>query len=359
VGKSLEGWAMRHFISAVFFLLLANCSNANAESGGGLGTEGGGTGTTANAFTDLNHSFVQTYSATAEINQKGTRPILITSGFSYKLLCEDGSVKTGPAPNPVENQLKAVSHVCAYLYAISDAHWRDPKNESWKQSMAQAHNNFDKAIDDIDRVSWASNAWPRGEKKLKDFIRQSLTLAREFARASVAKNDVTRADYEAFATKYTPTLQSTFYLTSLSNAFDTQKFLKQWKQEMGDDAWSRMRVIITAGQGRSTAGLTADTNPAAVTIASVMTQDQFKKNVLMDPGAATTEDALEGLGLALTSSKLADAIFPTEKSHDTTWIYSALKHPNIPLALDPVRSALNDLAKGHAKDPILGLGPNE
>lgn len=338
---------MRTLFVLALSLLLFNTPDAGAQ-----------TTNSKNAFNALDGTFVQTYSALAQKNLDATRPILITSGFSYELLCEDGSTKTAPPPNPVENQLKSVAHLCPYLYAICDTHWRDSKNTSWKDSLSQLQGLVETAVTDIDKVSWSSDAWPNGEKKLRDFVRTALNKVLAFTKAGLEKNDVTRADFEAFAAAYTPTMQSAFYLSSLSNAVDTQKFLKQWKKEMGDEAWNRMRVIITAGKGRSTSGLTAETNPGAQTMASVMTPEKFRTNVLMDPGAATSEQALEGLALALTSSKLADAAFPTQELQKATWMYDALKHPDIPVALEPVKNALNDLAKGHAKDPVLGLGPD-
>jgi hypothetical protein len=350
---------MRHskfFSLLAISIVLTGMSQADVRADG---TSGGGEPIPSNAFTELNKGFIETYNAIAQKNLKATRPILITSGFSYHLMCDDGSVKTSPPANPVENQLKSVAHLCAYAYAICDTHWRDANDTSWKESMSQLHDNLDAALRDVDKVSWASEAWPHGETKLRDFVRSSLTCVLDFTAAALKKNDITKADYEAFAAKYTPTLQANFYLASLSNAFNTRKFLNQWKKEIGDEAWNRMRVIISAGKGRSTSGLTAETNPAALTMASVMTPENFKKNVMMDPGAATSEQALEGLALALTSSKLADAVFPTAKSRQSTWMYSALKHPDIPVALEPVKNALNDLAKGRAKDPVLGLGPNE
>jgi hypothetical protein len=347
---------MQLFKFIILAVAMSALPPAYGESGG---TVGGGPAVPANAFTDLNSRFIETYSAIADKNLKATRPILITSGFSYLLMCEDGTTKNSPPPNPVENQLKSVSHLCAYTYAICDAHWRDPKDATWKQSMARLQSTLDEAITDANKVSWASDAWPHGETKLRDYIRKSLTMVRDFAAGTLKNGDVTLPEYQSFAAKYTPTLETTFYLASLSNAFNTRKFLTQWKKEIGNEAWDRMRVIISAGKGRSTAGLTAETNPAAVTIASLMSPENFRANVMMDPGASTIDQALEGLSLALTSSKLADAIFPTKESQQSTWMYSALKHPDIPVALDPVKRAISDLQKGHAKDPVLGLGPDE
>jgi hypothetical protein len=307
-------------------------------------------------FAKLNGSFISTYSALAEKNQKATRPILITTGASWELLCEDGSTKHSPPANPVEMRLKASAHVCAYLYAIAENHWRDPAGGEWKDQMNALRQNLEDALSQVDNVSWASDAWPGGEAKLRDFMRESLTTARDFASSTVAKGDLTPEEFETFAKKYTPTIRSAFYLNSLSNAFDLLKTLRQWKAEMGLDAWSRMRVIIAAGKGRSTAGLTAETNPAALIAASVMDADKVKTNLLMSPGAATTDEALSGLALALTSYKLADAF---KGDPDAVWYYTSLKQPNIPVALDPVRNALKGLLAGDAKDPILGIGPKK
>jgi hypothetical protein len=117
-----------------------------------------------------------------------------------------------------------------------------------------------------------------------------------------------------------------------------------------------MRVIIAAGRGRSTAGFTKETNPAVVVLSSVMSAENIKKNVMMAPAATTNEEALAGLALALTSSKLADAF---ANNAQAAWFYTSLKQPDIPVALEPVRSAVDDLIKGNAKDPVLGLGPNK
>ena len=337
--------------------LLFLCNNAAlAESGSGMGTEQASAHTKTDAFSDLNAAFIKNYSALAERNQKATRPLIITTGFSYELLCEDGTSKTAAPPNPVENRLKAVSHICAYLYSACDMHWRDPNIDSWKVSMISAQRNLDKALAEVDKVSWTSDAWPGGETKLREFIRQSLTNARDFASAAVTNGDVTREQYGEFAAKFLPTLQCTFYLATLSNAHDVLKMLKEWRKIVGEDGWKRMRVVIAAGKGRATAGATQQTNPAAAVMTSVMDPESARTNILMAPAASDTEQALEGLALALTASKLADATFPTTVSQNATWFYSALKHPDIPVALDPVCRVLEDLKKGAARDPILGLG---
>lgn len=350
---------MRHVSLALmlFVGLTMTASAALAESGGAaIGTDHASSPGPGDAFKELNGAFIKNYSALAERNQKAKRPLIITTGFSYELLCEDGTTKTADPPNPVENRLKAVSHVCAYLYSACDLHWRDAKDDTWKASMATAKLNLENALHDVDKLSWASDAWPGGEAKLRDFIRQSLTTARNFAATALSKGDVTHEEYAAFAAKFLPTLQCTFYLASLSNAHDVLKMLKEWRQLVGEDGWKRLRVVIAAGKGRSTAGLTLQTNPGAVMMASVMDPELAKTNILMAPAATDTEQALEGLALALTSSKLADATFPTPESQKATWFYDALKHPDIPVALDPVVRVLADLKKGSARDPILGLG---
>lgn len=336
---------MRYVIGMAISLILGSPFVAKAESGGM------GEGPPANnAFGDLNASFIKTYSALAARNQKATRPILITMGPTYQLFGEDGSVKTSPPANPVENQLKAVAHVAAYYYAAADTHWRDPNDTTWKQALVEARGKINAAIRDIDKVTWSSDAWPGKEEQLKKFVRASLESASDLTISALAKNKITKEDYHAFATKYTPVIESSFYLNSLSNAFDTLKVLKQWKQEMGDDAWSRMRVVVAAGKGRSTAGLTPDTNPAAVTMASIMSPDKVKTNLMMAPAAATIDDAFEGLGLALTSNKLADAAFLDNPQAE--WFYTSLKHPDIPVALEPVRTALKQLEDGTSKESI-------
>lgn len=322
---------------------------AFAESGGLPAGDAGN-----NAFAELNTSFIKSYSALADKNQKATRPVLISTGSTWELLCEDGSVKTAPPANPVENQLKATAHVCAYLYSICETHWRDPKDESWKDTMRTAQQRLEQALAQVDKVSWSSQAWPAGEDKLKEFVRESLSTARDFAASALAKNEVTREEFDRFATKYTPTIRAAFYLNSLSNVFDLLKVLNQWKHDVGPDAWNRLRVVIAGGRGRSTAGLTPDTNPAAVIVTSVMDADKVKSNLLMSPGATNDDEALAGLALALTSYKLAD-LFKNDPA--AKWYYESLKQPAIPVALDPVRSALNDLLAGNARDPVLGLGP--
>lgn len=343
-------------ILLAILIALASSSAVLAESGGtGIGSDGP-PGTATNAFQALNKAFVRNYSALAEENQKATRPILITTGFTYELLCEDGTTKTAPPPNPVEGQLKAVSHVCAYIYSACEMHWRNPEGSAWTDAMSEAAKKLSSAISETDTVSWNSGAWPSQENKLRDFVRSSLTTAKDFADNCVAKGDVTKEQYADFAKAYLPTLSSTFCLASLSNAHDTIKLLKQWRTDVGEDGWRRLRVVIAAGKGRSTAGLTADTNPAAVTMASVMEPELAKKNILMSPAATDTPQALEGLALALTASKLADATFPGQESQKATWFYSALKHPDIPVALDPVRRALEDFKSGRGRDPITGIG---
>lgn len=344
---------MRHIICSLVLSGLATVGVlqpvAFAESGGLPSGDAGN-----NAFAELNSSFINSYSALADRNQRATRPVLIASGSTWELLCEDGSVKTAPPANPVEMQLKATAHVCAYLYSICETHWLDPKDEGWKDSMRTAQQRLEQALAQVDKSSWSSPAWPGGEDKLKEFVRESLRNARDFAASALTTNEVSRQDFDRFATKYTPTIRALFYLNSLSNVFDLLKVLRQWKQEVGPDAWSRLRVVIASGKARSTAGLTPDTNPAAVIVTSMMDPDKAKANLLMSPGATNDDEALSGLALALTSYKLADLF---KDDPNAKWYYESLKQPAIPVALDPVRSALNDLLAGKAHDPILGLGP--
>lgn len=290
-------------------------------------------------------------------NQKSQRPAIVTVGFTYYLVKENGDIKPFAGTLKRFPELKSVSHMGPFMFAIGDKHWKDPADASWKTDLTKTRETVARALTSVDKLDWRNPAWPGGEDKLRDFIRSGLETVDKFASDTLAKGDYTREDYGRFAKEYTPYMVATFYLSSLGSTYETLEVLKSWKKELGDDAWKRLQVVIGGSQGRTTAGLTPETNPIAQTIGSLMEPADFHKNVVMAPGANSVDEALQLLGNAVTAKTLGDATFTTDQSKHESGFYEALQTSDIPLALYDTKQILKELKNGTAKDPVLGLGP--
>lgn len=324
----------------------------NQSAGEGPGSEG--------AFAELDKIFVQNYNAVAGEMQKRARPMLVVNGFTFTLLAEDGTQKTTAGKIGRFDELKGVSHLGACMYAIAARHWMSPDDASWLDSMSACKQKIAEALAQVDSVNWSSDAWPGGETKLKQFIVQSLQIAQKFASDRIAAKSLTRAEYAKFAHDYTPTMKATFYLETLGGAYETLRILNTWKKDMGEEKWNRMYVVVAGSQGRTTAGLTRETNPSALFVSSLMEPESAAKHIIVAPAAMGMEQALHTAGMIITASDLADAMFDTaEAQRESGSFYKDLKSAEIPLALSNVKSVLQGLPAGTAKDPVLGLGPQK
>lgn len=308
-------------------------------------------------FQKIDQFFVRNYSALADYNQKKTRPVIVISGFQYNLLREDGTSDSFEGIISRSAELKGAAHLGPCLFAIANTHWDNPTDESWKKELTDLREMLRQALGAVDKLDWSNEAWPGGESKLKDYVRSSLNKVDKTAEQWLAAGKVSREDYSAFASDYTPNMVALFYLETLGGTYNSLKQLNRWKQQIGDKNWEKLYVVVAGSQGRTSAGLTPETNPGALVTASTMDPDQVKTHIVMVPGATTIEEALKPLGNAVTAPVLADTTFTSPESQKKYSFYAALKTSDIPLALSNVQSVLKSLKDGTAKDPVLGIGP--
>ncbi len=308
-----------------------------------------------NAFNALDGIFLKCYNEQVERNQKAARPLIVVTGNLFNCYAPDGTEFVFDGNSPSFADLKSVSHLGPFLFAVGTKHWIN-NDEAWKSELTECRLKIQVAQKAAEKVDWSSDAWPGGESKVKKYVLSSLKKVDDFAKARLDAGTFTCGDYEAFALDYTPNMVATFYLTNFSSVYQIVQKLKKWKDTVGAEAWERLYVVIGAGQGRTTAGLTPETNPAAVIIASVMSPKTPKSHMVMDPGSKDITDALVGLGRAITAGSLADTSFTTAEAKKVGGFYDALHHSEIPLATYDVTRIAKDFADGTAKDPMLVLG---
>lgn len=310
-------------------------------------------------FNDIDAFFVKNYGAFAGIHQSQLRPAIVITGFKYKLITEKGEIDSFEAPDKVSPALKAIAHMPPCFFAIGSTHWNDLKDKSWKQMLIDLSAKLEVAQNAADKYDWSSPAWPGGEEKLKNYAKEAIVKSKEFADKLIARGEYERSDYSEFATSFTPYMVSLFYLEALSGTFHTVTKLREWKDKLGEDAWDRMYVIIGGSSGRTTAGLTRETNPAALALGYVMDPERVSTHILLAPAAMTTEEALGSLGMVMNAHDLAELSFTTPETQKAGGFYSALKTFDIPLADYSLKNILRDLREGKARDPVLGLGPTK
>src|SRR5262249_24602460 len=163
-------------------------------------------------------------------------------------------------------------------------------DKSWQNKLADLRGMLRQALDGVDKLDWTDQAWPGGEGKLKEYIRSSLNKVDETATKWIAAGKVSRDDYSAFASAYTPDMVALFYLETLGGTYKALKIVNGWKQQVGEENWKRLYVVVAGSQGRTSAGLTPETNPGALVMASTMDPAQVKTHIVMTPGATTTEE---------------------------------------------------------------------
>lgn len=336
---------MRNILLSMAFLLVLSSPPSFAESSPASPTSA----SQGNAFNDIDNFFVRTYSALCHENQTNSRPLLVVNGFSFNLLLEDGTVKTTAGKIRQFDELKGVSHLGACLYAIGASCWDKPNDDGWLTTIKDCKLKVDKAISEVDAIDWSCDAWPGGEEKLKNLIRTSLQKVSDFAQQRIETKSFTREDYSKFAKDYLPTMTTTFYLETLSGIHQTLRVLREWKSEVGDAKWGKMYFLIAGTQGRPTAGLTRETNPAGLILSTLLTPEQAATQIILAPGAATTEQAQQNLGNAITAGHLADALYGSSDPSEGSF-YNALKHCEIPLALDNVKKVLKEFKQGMADE---------
>lgn len=310
-------------------------------------------------FNDIDGFFVKNYSAYAAIHATQLRPAIVINGFKYRLLTEKGELDSFEAPDKVSPALKAIAHLAPCFFAIGSTHWNDLKDKSWKTMLTDLSAKLELAISSSDQYDWSSDAWPGGEEKLKTYAKEALVKSKEFADKLIQKGEFERADYSEYATAFTPYMVSLFYLEALSGTYHTIKKLQEWKAKLGDDEWGRMYVVIGGSAGRTTAGLTKETNPAALALGYVMDPEHVTTHILIAPAAMNTDEALNSLGMVMNAHDLGELTFTTSETKKAGGFYSALKTFDVPLADYSLKNILKDLREGKARDPILGLGPSK
>ena len=308
-------------------------------------------------FNDIDRLFVQKYGATALSHGQQIRPVIVVTGFTYHLFTEKGEVDKFDGPTHVSAQLRSIAHLGPCFFAIGTTHWNDLKDKSWKDALVELQTKLDLATKACDQVDWSNEAWPGGETKLKAFALEGLGKAKDFADKLIAKGDFERDDYSDFATAFTPYMVSMFYLDALSGTYNTLTKLNGWKKQLGEDAWSSMYLVVGGSPGRTTAGLTKETNPSVAVVSSLMDPERVSTNILIAPAALTTGDALDCLGTVLNAHDLAGLTFTTPETQKAGGFYSALRTFDVPLATKSIKDIVRDLRDGKAKDPVLGLGP--
>jgi hypothetical protein len=310
-------------------------------------------------FNDIDTFFVKNYGAFAGIHQSQLRPAIVITGFKYRLLTEKGEIDSFEAPAKVSPALKAIAHMPPCFFAIGSTHWNDLKDKSWKTMLTDLSAKLAVAQSAADQYDWSDAAWSGGEEKLKNYAKEAIAKSKEFADKLIAKGEYERSDYSEFATSFTPYMVSLFYLEALSGTYHTVTKLREWKDKLGEDAWDRMYVVIGGSSGRTTAGLTRETNPAALALGYVMDPERVSTHILLAPGAMTTDEALGSLGMVMNAHDLAELSFTTPETQKAGGFYSALKTFDVPLADYSLKNILRDLREGKARDPVLGLGPTK
>lgn len=340
-------------------LLAGNEPSSAAHSSGSSRTDSSEANNPAKPFDDLDALFVDAYNAYAKSHQEQNRPIIVVTGFRYHLLTEKGETKSFQGNANVMAELKSAAHICPAFFAIGSIHWNDLKDKTWKVRLIAFKDKLQIALNSVDQVDWKNDAWPDGDEKLKQYVKEALSKSLDFAEKIISKGEFEREDYQSFASAFTPYMVSLFYLETLAGAYGTIRQLQNWRNELGEDAWGRAYFIVAGSEGRTTAGLTKDSNPAALTIASVLDPEKVTSNILLAPGAKTIDEALADLGMVLNARQLAEMTFTNLETQKAGGFYDALKTSDTPLAVSSLRSILKDLREGKARDPILGLGPTK
>ncbi|OGT44450.1 MAG: hypothetical protein A3F42_08330 [Gammaproteobacteria bacterium RIFCSPHIGHO2_12_FULL_37_34] len=314
----------------------------------------------AQAFIDLDTYFIQQYGGLAHFIGHHTRPLLVVDGFKYQLYLKNGSVKTFTGLIAPFNELKAISHIGPTLYAIAYPSWQNPTDTSWKQKLIELETKIKIARLNINNINWENSSWPGESEHLKKFMDDSLKMIGRFMVRLLEKNSFTQQDYQEFSTHYMHTMLASMYLANVLNTVATIHQLQQWKQELGQEQWDHLYIIMMGTKGRTTAELTTETNTAAITIASLMKPDNIKSHIFIMPMATSLDQAETTLGEILASSDLAHATFTTKRAKKAMGIYQAMLTPDIPLARDNVkRIAATIVNNGKVNLPKIGLLPKD
>ncbi len=308
-----------------------------------------------NTFAIMDGFFVRRYSSNNNAIGKATRPLLIINGFNYQLYFPDGRrINYNGLLKPF-NALKAVSHIGPALYAIGSPAWSHTKSYNWQRVMRQYRVRVENALNVVNDVDWANAAWPGKEKKLQAFMQSSLKMALSFIDKTLKQDHYTQQDYQRFATRYMHTMVATMYLADVANTTATLKQLKLWKKQLGTH-WQNLYVVVMGSKGRTTAGLTLNTNTAAYTVASLMSPQQVKTHILITPAAKNLQQTLTILGTVINARQLAKATFTNKTTRHMSGLYAALKKPTVPLAMQNVKRIIAQyLRSGQVKLPEMKI----
>lgn len=314
---------------------------------------------TANkVFAELDQYFVQHYNDLARVMSQQARPLLTVDGFKYSLHLKDGSIKSFNGIVSPFNELKTISHLGPTLYAIAFSSWNN--DNSWKEKLLALQVKIKNAQAHVAMINWNNSAWEDQAEKLKKFMSDSLNMVDHFITQILQKGRFTRSDYQEFSTHYMHSMITTMYLSNVGNTIAVLRQLQQWKQELGEEQWDQLYVVIMGTKGRTTAELTRETNTAAIAIAALLKPENIPSHVLIMPMASSFEHAELTLGEILLSKELATTTFITDRAKKVDGIYQALLTPEIPLARSNVQRITKKFVHGGKIDlPILDILPKD
>lgn len=310
------------------------------------------------AFLALDAAFVQQYQGNSTRIGEKIRPVILINGFTYTLYTANGKTVTFNDLVSPFNELKAVSHIGPALYAIGTLSWGNANGLDWKKVLATYQKKVQATINQVDQVDWSNAAWPNKGDQLKRFMHDALVLVDGFITKTLKKGSFTQADYSAFSTQYLHTMVATMRLSDIANTTYALQQLKKWKSQLGAKAWDQLFVVLMGSKGRTTSGLTIQTNTAALTVASLMKKHLVASHIIISPGSTTARQAFTILGTMMNARALARLTFSSPAAQKIDGLDAALKTSTKPLALDNVKSIILQSNKtGKVTLPYLGVTP--
>lgn len=292
-----------------------------------------------NTLSALDDFFMNQYERNSLYLGQVTRPVLVVNGFSYQLFFPDDTVDKFLALKSPFNALKAISHIGPNLYSIARRAEINRENKNWQKLLTQYQKTVQTALKQVDDIDWSNPAWPGKADELAALMKYSLDLTDQFIADTLLQEHFTLNDYQRFADDYLHTMTVTMYLADLANTTATLDKLQQWQHDLGDE-WDNLYVIVMGSKGRSTAGLTINTNTAAYTVASLMSPEQAKEKIIIIPEAKNIPDGFNALGSVINSRQLAQATFTSSQAREITGMDQALENQTIPLAMDNVKNII-------------------
>ena len=334
---------MKSQLGMICLLFLCNFNTIYAENNAAAIT----------AFENIDQSFMHQYDKGAVVLGQSTYPRLMVQGFHYRLLKSDGTVESFDGMRPPFKELKAVSHLDAYLFSIGNLAWQHPNSTAWKSALIQCQSEVQAALKVVKQVDWSNPAWPGKGQELAAFMQNSLVLVNNFIQQVLTTGKFTKQDYSEFASHYVHTMVATMYLASLGNTFYVLNQLKTWKKQLGKQ-WDDLYVVILGTKGRPTAELSIENSTVAVTVGSLMKPSLVESHVVI---AATDfmEAAVKSLGTILQTRQLSTAIFTNDRMKKVGGLHTLAASSTKPLALQDVKNIIQQLFAGKLKLPIFDV----